>query len=484
MLGANSNTGDDTVMSASQKNSNDNSLDTTPPRRELFFKWLFAAVVISMVAWVAFFTTISAHTDISREEIYPALDSHYFPEKAGARTFTYLGNFYLVLGAVSLTALSVGLTLPQPSHKLVGTSYQIPLMGGYWTLLDLGALTLFLAVLAATFTTRAVNKFNEYYDWPPDKFWYEISKTLGKTIALTLMVLLLPVSKTCFWWDLCNFQFERVVKYHRLLGWFLTGVVVVHATTAITSLALAGEFQNCLWPSDTCQKPGVTFYSHALSRMLTYGWIGALAMLPVVVTSLPWFRRHHFEWFYYTHFMFVPALILVHLHGNGLIYYTAPGLAAYTLDKVLSCRRGPKVPVVSLSTPVPGFVRLVVAVKPDNNLEPGQWVQLNVPAVSILQWHPMSVAACTSSGLQFDIKVLGDWTRKLQELALAQPHNLYVYADRLHGSSHSQMEGYLTHPAVVMIAGTCGMGTFNRSIPLSIFSNTFVFCFFAKAALG
>ena len=120
-------------MSASGHNDNENmeATKSSPSWRRELFQWLFACVILSMVAWVCFFTAISAHTDISREKIYSELESHYFQDKAGARTFTYLGVFYLMLGALSLGALSMGITLPKPTHKMVGTSFQIPLVGGH-----------------------------------------------------------------------------------------------------------------------------------------------------------------------------------------------------------------------------------------------------------------------------------------------------------------------------------------------------------------
>jgi predicted ferric reductase len=425
-------------------------------------QWLLAFAIFAVLSWVGIFTVLGTHTDVVRDDIYPGLSSKYLEEKEGARIFTYLGVFYIVGGIVSLGFLSGGVRLPKPTPKMA-RSFRLPLLGEYWSVLELCALIIFVLVQVATITTRVMKRYHEYYSWPADKLWYEVSKTLGKTAAITLSVLFLPVCKSCFWWDLFNCKFERAVKFHRFLAWFWVLVVIVHATTATASLVLAGQFKECTWPSDACQEPGVTYKSFSTSRRIMYGWIAGLIMLPLVLTSLPWFRRHKFEWFYYTHFLFVPALILMHLHFPDLIYYTAPGLAAYVLDKIVwwcSSRRPAK--IISLRTTAPGFVRLAIALEPGFSFEPGQWIQLKVPAVSRLEWHPMSVASAPGhSSFTVDIKVLGDWTRGLETLATKFDPSLNehtrAFVDKFHGSSHSQMHGYLSHPAVLMIAGGIGV---------------------------
>ena len=103
-----------------------------------------------------------------------------------------------------------------------------------------------------------------------------------------------------------------------------------------------------------------------------------------------------------------------------------------------------------------------IAIEQGHTFEPGQWVQIKVPAVSALQWHPLSVASAPGhSTITIDVKVLGDWTQGLQYLALRFDPSKYthtcVFMDRFHGSSHTQMQGYLTHPAVLMVAGGIGL---------------------------
>jgi len=312
-----------------------------------FIRIAAVAALAGTLAWTAAFTVMATHTQVVRSKVYPALSSQYFPNKSGARVFTYLGVFYVVAGAIVLgwfwcfTATSATETrqardgnvrggtryrqlMPRPTPWLV-----TPLRGGMyrhcnWSRLEILALVVgFLGVQAATIVTRAANKF--YDDWLPtwnaSKLWYEVAKTLGKTLAITLLVLFLPVAKHCFWSDAFNYQFERSIKFHRWLGWFFVATLIAHATCAVVALALAGQFKNCMWPSNRCINPQYqwgTWRSEESSRIITYGWTAALfAVLPMALTSLYQVRRRHFEWFYYTHFLFVPMIILAHLHYDG-----------------------------------------------------------------------------------------------------------------------------------------------------------------------
>lgn len=381
-------------------------------------QWLLALFIFATLFWVCLWTILAAHTDIARDKIYPALESTYFPDKAGARIFIYFGLFYIVAGAVILAFLAQGINLPKPQYGTVAL-YKLVGTGEYWSVLEIFALAIFVIVQLITIAIRADLKFNA--EWPTSKTWYQVCKTLGKTAALTLTVLFLPICKNNFWLDVFNIQFERSVKFHRWLSFFLVIVVCVHAAAGITSLIMRGEFRYCMWPSDS----GCTVSWHKesieISRAITYGWTAALVALPMVITSLNWFRRHKFELFYYFHLVFgLTSLVLVHLHWPDMIYYTAPGLAAYSLDKVICrCCTRRKVKLVDLSLPAPGFVRLRIAVDPANKFDPGQWVNMNIPAVSLLQWHPMSIASPPDKKtITIDAKVVGDWTRRLEKLAL------------------------------------------------------------------
>ena len=441
----------------------DNIANEPSNRTSVLAQYGLAFLVISAVGWVCLFTVLSTHTQVSREHIYKELETKYFSEKAGARVFSYTVILYLLVGSLTYLALLKDIRLPKPSFAMI-RSYQIPLLPDSITPLELFLVFLVVSTQIASFLARTTQRFDLQY-WPTERVWYEISKNFGKMAALSLMLLLIPVSKTTFWLDLFNFQFERAIKLHRWIAWWLVLIVCAHAVTAIVSLVIAGNFKACMWPNENCHKPGgyETYLGLQTSRIVTYGWIAVLIALPLVITSIPWFRRHRFEWFFFTHFLFIPFFVMLHLHYPDLIYYMAPGLTAYVLDKVLWwCVSRRRTRMIHLTISAPGFVRVIIAMDKDYDYLPGQWVLINIPVISFLQWHPMSVSSCPGhSTMTIDIKVEGNWTEKLYSFASvfdpAIPAHTTIFVDGFYGSSHTEMQGYLSHSVVAMFGGGIGI---------------------------
>ena len=224
-----------------------NNISSKKTRREHFLEWSLLVFLATAIVWVCVFTIYGPHTDLVKKQVYPFFESTYFEDKEGARIFTYLGVLYLFPGIITLWFMARGIVeLPYPPLRIT-QKFKLPqpisMTGNsYWSILELLVILVFVAVQVLTFASRVVNRFDEY--WIPERVWYEISKTLGKTLALTLSVMLLPVSKNCFWLDILNYKFERALKFHKWIGWFFVVVLIVHAGTAITSLIMADQFGN------------------------------------------------------------------------------------------------------------------------------------------------------------------------------------------------------------------------------------------------
>ena len=48
--------------------------------------------------------------------------------------------------------------------------------------------------------------------------------------------------------------------------------------------------------------------------------------------------------------------------------------------------------------------------------EAGQYILLQIPQLSLFQWHPFTISACIDNRMQLHIKTDGDWTGKLRDL--------------------------------------------------------------------
>jgi predicted ferric reductase len=417
--------------------------------------WLLACFLFITIGWVCVFTISEGHIDWAELVNYePIRPSNTLQKRAGFRTLTYMGVGYLLPGLVSLLCLFVGLRLPSMRSAKMSRLVQPPYGTSYWSRWDLLIIFVFVIVLVGTFCIRFWHKYQQYDGdyWDSDDLWHCLTKITGMSLVNILIVVLFPICKTCFWWDLLGLGFDRILKFHRLLGTLFVVFTFVHGLSSVVSLTMREQFLSCLWPSYTCEKP-----------MVTYGWYSGILFLPVFVTSLPWFRRNMYELFYYTHFMVIPALFMAHLHHVNLIYYLSPGLTAYILDKMVGLISSLRpVRLVDLSVPVPGYTRMVLAVDLDNNkFEPGQWIKVKVPAISNREWHPFSITSAPNhSTITLDIKAMGGWTNKLQQLAKSVssgPNRSLprVHLDRYQGCHNSQ--GYLNHPAVLLVAGGIGI---------------------------
>mmetsp|Transcript_34165 Transcript_34165/g.82816 ORF Transcript_34165/g.82816 Transcript_34165/m.82816 type:complete len:869 (+) Transcript_34165:226-2832(+) len=439
--------------------------------------WLWGFFLLMTLGWVCVFTLSEGHIDWAEIINYEPL--HQTPalqQKEGLRLLSFFGIGYLLPGVVSLLSLFVGLQLPYVRKPALSKLVQLPRYGTtYWSMMDLQLLLLFVIVLVGSFVVRFWHKYVETDGphWTRDTTWRYITKISGMSLVTILLVVLFPICKTCFWWDVFGLGFDRIIKFHRLLGALFGIILLLHGLASLVYLDMVDQLYSCWTPwSNSCEK-----------SMVIYGWYAGILFLPVFLTSFPWIRRNRYELFYYCHLLVIPALLMAHLHHINLIYYTSPSLVAYTLDKIVGyfAARRP-VQLVDLSVPVEGYTRMTLAVDPKSaDFSPGQWIKVKVPAISNSEWHPFSITSAPSqSTITLDIKAMGgdgsgEWSDKLQELAKSvsaaasnnsqssptKPGNddqkklPSVYLDRYQGCDHIQ--GFLDHRAVLLVGGGIGI---------------------------
>jgi ferredoxin-NADP reductase len=156
------------------------------------------------------------------------------------------------------------------------------------------------------------------------------------------------------------------------------------------------------------------------------------------ITSLNWFRRNHFELFYFAHIsLAVPGFVFAFLHMPALARYLAPALLLYLLDLAFRYYRGTRLPSRLLIMKAFSEARVTAltiskqASSSDVPFEylPGQYVFLQCPFLSKLENHPFSIssppelksgpASCTESIFTLHIRDMGPGTFSNQLLALA-----------------------------------------------------------------
>ncbi|KAF4129640.1 FAD-binding domain [Phytophthora infestans] len=160
-----------------------------------------------------------------------------------------------------------------------------------------------------------------------------------------------------------------------------------------------------------------------------FGEISLFFMLIVTYTSHPWVRRNLFEVFYYVHHLYIPAVIFAVLHFNVIVWWLLPTLVLYLSSRAISRW---------------------------NSLFPVQFVYLNVPAISKLQWHAFTISSSprtSPTSLTILAKSLGDWTQDLVQHAQEcrdKDKLPLVYMDGYYGAS---LAGYDEYSTVCLIGG-------------------------------
>eukprot|EP00274_Cyanoptyche_gloeocystis_P008443 CAMPEP_0196658544 /NCGR_PEP_ID=MMETSP1086-20130531/30241_1 /TAXON_ID=77921 /ORGANISM="Cyanoptyche gloeocystis , Strain SAG4.97" /LENGTH=569 /DNA_ID=CAMNT_0041992163 /DNA_START=53 /DNA_END=1762 /DNA_ORIENTATION=- len=257
-------------------------------------------------------------------------------------------------------------------------------------------------------------------------WWFEIgsdsdnriARVLGHVNDITLSLLIFPVTRVSFWGVIFGMDFEKTVKYHR----WVARITVLSITAHMLAWWIQW-FRSGTWLSNAIYNNG-TYAIDYLDWTIPYAevaWI--LAMLQATL-AFEWVRRKAFEVFYYPHQLFIVFFVLANLHSWDLWHYFVFGLGLYLADRVQRLYRGfIKHHMVSLQA-LPGGIVRVEYTKGEGLFElkheAGQFVFINIPAISPLQWHPFTISSAPyEKTITHHIKAMGpeSFTRKLLTIA-------------------------------------------------------------------
>uniref|UniRef100_A0A673M956 Cytochrome b-245 heavy chain-like n=1 Tax=Sinocyclocheilus rhinocerous TaxID=307959 RepID=A0A673M956_9TELE len=181
------------------------------------------------------------------------------------------------------------------------------------------------------------------------------------------------------------------------------------------------------------------------------GVVITLALILIITSSMEVIRRSYFEVFWYTHHLFIIFFAGLVFHGAGVIKTfclvsvqtsavcrrVSSGKSVLTDFNLLNPRLqtwmwviGPMIiylcerllRFIRYMQPVsyrkivirPSKVLELQLVKPGFKMEVGQYVFLNCPAISQLEWHPFTMTSAPEEDFfSVHIRSVGDWTEKL-----------------------------------------------------------------------
>ncbi|RHY65904.1 hypothetical protein DYB30_001756 [Aphanomyces astaci] len=201
----------------------------------------------------------------------------------------------------------------------------------------------------------------------------------GHVALQALVFLLLPVARGYHWELAFGTSHDRVLKFHRWLGGLCFVSSIVHLVLNIANKVAIGD--SALYgPQDVVP---------------LFGLLSFIAFATMSVVSIDPIRRSLYEVFYYHHRVAsVVGLVFVMLHSPTVQYTMIFPLVIYGVSFISRFRgffhRYQVTAVASSNTVLLTLPPTAQSTKWAKNGNPCAYFWVNIPSVSLLQWHPFS----------------------------------------------------------------------------------------------
>eukprot|EP00475_Leptophrys_vorax_P020115 TRINITY_DN27542_c0_g1_i1.p1 TRINITY_DN27542_c0_g1~~TRINITY_DN27542_c0_g1_i1.p1 ORF type:complete len:736 (-),score=147.42 TRINITY_DN27542_c0_g1_i1:3411-5618(-) len=231
----------------------------------------------------------------------------------------------------------------------------------------------------------------------------------GYLAAANSLFVALPATRNSVLVFVLGLSFEKTIMFHRWIGRMIFVEATVH-----WMCYFAKTFQS---------------EKHLL------GFVAYVLVAFIFLTSFDLVRRMNFEWFFYLHYTFVGYYLFACMHSKSMLVYSFGACILYACDLVLRVIRG-GLPTKAFEVHVSQSnesVRLSFKKSRLARYKFGQYVFLNFPQVSLLQWHPFTLISSPGEPYcEVLIKKLGDHTSQLIQTAVSC-EDLYVRVDGPYG---------------------------------------------------
>ncbi|KAH7491103.1 hypothetical protein PRIC1_009867 [Phytophthora ramorum] len=287
-----------------------------------------------------------------------------------------------------------------------------------------------------------------------------IALTLGFVCIYNMAFLFLPATRNCVWMEFLNISYANGIKYHRWVGVVTVLTALFHCLGYYWSWIRQDEWADNALPCFDCAVGGDDGHD---PWMNFFGEIALLAFLAIGLTSIPWVRRKMYNTFYNVHHLFLVGTVFAVMHYNPILAWIFPSVMLYFIGRAISTSNGfHPVAVREFTTLSHDVVKVVMSrsTAPAGNYKVGQFVYLNVPAISKLQWHAFTIASSPRTSpdtLTILLKSLGDWTDDLVRYSEdCKKNNVLptMYMDGYYGGS---LEMYDEYSTVCLVGGGIGV---------------------------
>jgi predicted ferric reductase len=242
--------------------------------------------------------------------------------------------------------------------------------------------------------------------WPLKGFTPAI--TLGYLSIANAFLLALPATRNSVLVYLLGAPFDKTIQFHRWLGY----LCLIEAT-----FHWAYYF------------PYTLEWTKCISGFTAWCFVAF-----IFLTSLESLRRDYFNVFYLLHFVFIGFYITGSMHTWRFTRFAIAAAVFYGLDRLIRFFTG-AFPEKTLDIAMhEGAVKIQFKKKNFRFYDVGQYVFLNFPGLSLLEWHPFTLTSSPhDKNCEVMIKGLGDHTKKLIEQA-KNHGSLWIRVDGPYGA--------------------------------------------------
>ncbi|RHZ81808.1 hypothetical protein Glove_117g576 [Diversispora epigaea] len=208
----------------------------------------------------------------------------------------------------------------------------------------------------------------------------------------------------------------------------------------------------------------------------TTGHIMLLIMVLMYTSAHAKMRNQSFETFWYTHHLALFFMLCLYFHGYGCFVKTAEGKCKgyrswrftvvsggiYFLERILREIRARRETQMTKVISHPSRAIEIQFTKPSFSYKAGQYLFLNIPAVSKWQWHPFTITSAPDDPfVSVHVRQVGDFTDKLADLLGCNnekgiPLSMNLPSLRIDGSYGAPAEDVFSNEIAILVG--CGIG--------------------------
>jgi len=269
------------------------------------------------------------------------------------------------------------------------------------------------------------------------------ARCLGQVSNMIMGLLTLPVSKNSIWSIIFDMPWSNMIVWHQVFGYLLLIVIGLHML-----FWWAVFDQQGIFPKDILAVPGDYHQDNFTIPLAQITYFIMLIVFGVFTFYL--IRRWSYELFYYSHLFSTVVFLVVLWHSTMSWYYITAGLVLWAVDIFVRTMRTSLLETIDAKMTVSNdssslvlraessgskIIQLSYKIKDTNqqgiqlNFQCGQFCWINIPEVSIDQWHPFTISAAPVDTITtHHIKVLNnqsnsEWTNKLEALSSTSPNH-------------------------------------------------------------